>query len=162
MKSAYLTRILNNIDLLEDICALIDSAIDEDPPALLKDGGVIRPGYDTELDSLREIVHNTKGVLASIEAKERERTGIKNLKIGFNNVFGYYLEVTKSFLSQVPPEYIRKQTLTGSERYITQELKELEQQILGARDKILVLENQLFDRVRAQVAEQIQDRKSVV
>ena len=154
-KSAYLTRILNNIDLLEDICALIDSAIDEDPPALLKDGGVIRPGYDAELDSLREIVHNTKGVLASIEAKERERTGIKNLKIGFNNVFGYYLEVTKSFLSQVPPEYIRKQTLTGSERYITQELKELEQQILGARDKILVLENQLFDRVRAQVAEQI-------
>ncbi len=155
VKSAYLTRILNNIDLLEDICALIDSAIDEDPPALLKDGGVIRPGYDAELDSLREIVHNTKGVLASIEAKERERTGIKNLKIGFNNVFGYYLEVTKSFLSQVPPEYIRKQTLTGSERYITQELKELEQQILGARDKILVLENQLFDRVRVQVAEQI-------
>ena len=155
VKSAYLTRILNNIDLLEDICALIDSAIDEDPPALLKDGGVIRPGYDAELDSLREIVHNTKGVLASIEAKERERTGIKNLKIGFNNVFGYYLEVTKSFLSQVPPEYIRKQTLTGSERYITQELKELEQQILGARDKILVLENQLFDQVRAQVAEQI-------
>ena len=123
VKSAYLTRILNNIDLLEDICALIDSAIDEDPPALLKDGGVIRPGYDTELDSLREIVHNTKGVLASIEAKERERTGIKNLKIGFNNVFGYYLEVTKSFLSQVPPEYIRKQTLTGSERYISPGVK---------------------------------------
>ncbi len=142
------------MDPLEDICGLISCAIDDDPPALLKDGGVIRKGYSKELDSLREIVHNTKGVLASVEAKEREKTGIKNLKIGFNNVFGYYIEVTKSFLSQVPAEYIRKQTLTGSERYITQELKELEQTILGARDKILVLEAQLFDEVRSQVAEQ--------
>ena len=155
VKSAYLSRVVNGIDLLEDVCDLIDRAIDEDPPVLLKDGGVIRAGYNEQLDSLREIVHNTKGVLASIEAKERERTGIKNLKIGFNNVFGYYLEVTKSFLSQVPPEYIRKQTLTGSERYITQELKELEQKILGARDQILVLENQLFSDLRAKVADQI-------
>ena len=155
VRAVYLKHIMLDIDPLEDICGLIDCAIDEDPPAVLKDGGVIRKGYSKELDDLREIVHNTKGVLSSIEAKERERTGIKNLKIGFNNVFGYYIEVTKSFLSQVPQEYIRKQTLTGSERYITQELKELEQTILGARDKILVLENQLFDEVRQQVAAQI-------
>lgn len=154
VKSVYLQKLLEQIDPLEDICALIDTAIDEDPPSLLKDGGVIRAGYDQELDSLRELVHNTKGVLASIEAKERERTGIKNLKIGFNNVFGYYIEVTKSFLSMVPPEYIRKQTLTGSERYITQELKELEQTILGAKEKILVMENKMFDEVRTQVAQQ--------
>ena len=154
VKSVYLRQLIANMDPLEDICGLISCAIDDDPPALLKDGGVIRKGYSKELDSLREIVHNTKGVLASVEAKEREKTGIKNLKIGFNNVFGYYIEVTKSFLSQVPAEYIRKQTLTGSERYITQELKELEQTILGARDKILVLEAQLFDEVRSQVAEQ--------
>ena len=155
VKAVYLQHILTDIDPLEDICALIDCSIDEDPPSQLKDGGVIRRGYSKELDDLRDIVHNTKGILASIEAKERERTGIKNLRIGFNNVFGYYIEVTKSFLSQVPQEYIRKQTLTGSERYITQELKELEQTILGARDKILVMENQLFDEVRTRVANQI-------
>lgn len=155
VKTIYLRRLLETIDPLDDICNLIDCAIADDPPAVLKDGGVIREGYSEELDSLRNIVHNTKGVLAQVEAKEREKTGIKNLKIGFNNVFGYYIEVTKSFLSQVPQEYIRKQTLTGSERYITQELKELEQTILGAKEKILVMENRLFDEVREQVAQQI-------
>lgn len=155
VQSVYLTRLLDGMDTLEDISSMIECAISDDPPALLKDGGVIRAGYNEELDSLREIVHNTKGVLTALESREREKTGIKNLKVGFNNVFGYYIEVTRSFLSQVPPEYVRKQTLTGSERYITQELKELEQQILGAKDRILVLENNLFDQLRQQVAVQI-------
>lgn len=155
VQSVYLTRLLDGMDTLEDISSMIECAISDDPPALLKDGGVIRTGYNEELDSLREIVHNTKGVLTALESREREKTGIKNLKVGFNNVFGYYIEVTRSFLSQVPPEYVRKQTLTGSERYITQELKELEQQILGAKDRILVLENNLFDQLRQQVAVQI-------
>lgn len=155
VQSVYLTRLLDGMDTLEDISSMIERAISDDPPALLKDGGVIRTGYNEELDSLREIVHNTKGVLTALESREREKTGIKNLKVGFNNVFGYYIEVTRSFLSQVPPEYVRKQTLTGSERYITQELKELEQQILGAKDRILVLENNLFDQLRQQVAVQI-------
>lgn len=155
VQSVYLTRLMDGMDTLEDISSMIECAISDDPPALLKDGGVIRAGYSEELDSLREIVHNTKGVLTALESREREKTGIKNLKIGFNNVFGYYIEVTRSFLSQVPQEYIRKQTLTGSERYITQELKELEQQILGAKDRILVLENNLFDQLRQQVAVQI-------
>ena len=155
VQSVYLTRLLDGMDTLEDISSMIECAISDDPPALLKDGGVIRTGYNEELDSLREIVHNTKGVLTALESREREKTGIKNLKVGFNNVFGYYIEVTRSFLSQVPPEYVRKQTLTGSERYITQELKELEQQILGSKDRILVLENNLFDQLRQQVAVQI-------
>lgn len=155
VQSVYLARLMDGMDTLEDISSMIECAISDDPPALLKDGGVIRTGYNEELDSLREIVHNTKGVLTALESREREKTGIKNLKIGFNNVFGYYIEVTRSFLSQVPQEYIRKQTLTGSERYITQELKELEQQILGAKDRILVLENNLFDQLRQQVAVQI-------
>ena len=155
VQSVYLTRLLDGMDTLEDISSMIECAISDDPPALLKDGGVIRAGYNEELDSLREIVHNTKGVLTALESREREKTGIKNLKVGFNNVFGYYIEVTRSFLSQVPPEYVRKQTLTGSERYIIQELKELEQQILGAKDRILVLENNLFDQLRQQVAVQI-------
>ena len=155
VQSVYLTRLLDGMDTLEDISSMIECAISDDPPALLKDGGVIRAGYNEELDSLREIVHNTKGVLTALESREREKTGIKNLKVGFNNVFGYYIEITRSFLSQVPPEYVRKQTLTGSERYITQELKELEQQILGAKDRILVLENNLFDHLRQQVAVQI-------
>ena len=155
VQSVYLTRLLDGMDTLEDISSMIECAISDDPPALLKDGGVIRAGYNEELDSLREIVHNTKGVRTALESREREKTGIKNLKVGFNNVFGYYIEITRSFLSQVPPEYVRKQTLTGSERYITQELKELEQQILGAKDRILVLENNLFDQLRQQVAVQI-------
>lgn len=152
--SAYLQQLMSQLNPLSDIAELIDAALDEDPPVVLKDGGVIRPGYNGELDYLREIVHNNKGILASIESRERERTGIKNLKIGFNNVFGYYLEVTRSYLDLVPPDYIRKQTLTGSERYITQELKALEQTILEAKDRIVVLEAQLFDELRVKVAQQ--------
>ena len=113
----------------------------EEPPALLKDGGVIRPGFNSELDQLRELVQNTKQVLVEVESSERERSGIKTLKIGYNRVFGYYIEVSKSYIGQVPDHYIRKQTLANGERYITQELKEYEEKILGAEDKILVLDS---------------------
>lgn len=135
-QATYLEQIENAIDPLEDIASLIENAIIDDPPVTLKEGGVIKNGYNEELDSLRDVVNNSKQYLANIEASQREKTGIKNLKIGYNRVFGYYIEVTKSFLSQVPEEYIRKQTLTNCERYITQELKELEELILTAKDKI--------------------------
>lgn len=155
LESIYLNEINSGIDPLEDICTFLDYAIEAEPPAMLKDGGVIKEGYSPELDKLRRIVKNTKGILAEIEAAEREKTGIKNLRIGFNNVFGYFIEVTKSFIDKVPQEYIRKQTLTGSERYITQELKELEETILGARDKIMLLEQTLYDDVRKVVVDEI-------
>ncbi len=155
VKAAYLKRLQKDIDGLEDVCGLIAQAIEEEPPLLLRDGGVIKPGYSQELDELRDIVHNTKGVLTKIETREREKTGIKNLKIGYNNVFGYFLEVTKTNSSLVPDTYIRKQTLTNSERYITQELKELEQTILGAREKILMLESRLYEDVRQKIASQL-------
>ncbi len=154
-RSQLLQETYRQLDPLEDLCRLLDEAIDPEPPALLRDGGVIRPGYHEELDRLRHLVKDTKGVLAEVEARERERSGIKNLKVGFNNVFGYYLEVSKSYSDQVPEDYVRRQTLTNSERYITQELKELEQTILGGRDRILSLEAELFDQVRAQVAAEI-------
>ena len=151
-QATYLEQIENAIDPLEDIASLIENAIIDDPPVTLKEGGIIKNGYNEELDSLRDVVNNSKQYLANIEASQREKTGIKNLKIGYNRVFGYYIEVTKSFLSQVPKEYIRKQTLTNCERYITQELKELEELILTAKDKIILLENQLFEEIRKTVA----------
>ncbi|MBC8584329.1 DNA mismatch repair protein MutS [Youxingia wuxianensis] len=151
-QSAYLCEVCQGIDPLEDISRLIDSAIVEEPPALLKDGSVIKDGYDAQLDELRGLVHNTKQILVDIETLEKEKTGIKNLKIGYNRVFGYYIEVTKSYLDLVPQTYIRKQTLANCERYITQELKELEEKILTAGEKILILENSLFEQVRAQIA----------
>ncbi len=153
--STYLKEIYEGIDGLEDLCQLIDSAIVEDPPALLRDGGMIRQGYNAQLDEYNTIVHDTKAVLARIEAEEKEKTGIKNLKIGFNNVFGYYLEVSKSNIPLVPDHYIRKQTLTNSERYITQELKELEQTILSARENISKLELALYDEVRMLISREI-------
>lgn len=155
-RSAYLAQVHQEIDPLEDLCQLIGAAIEDEPPVALKDGGVIKAGYHQELDDLRDLVHNTKQVLLSIESSEKEKTGIKNLKIGYNRVFGYYIEVTKSNLSMVPETYIRKQTLANCERYITQELKELEQKILSAGERILELEAQLFDQVRQQVSAQLQ------
>ena len=125
--AVYLKEIYREIDGLEDLCELIQNAIVDDPPALVRDGGMIKEGYHAQLDEYNQIVHNTKAILARIEAEEKEKTGIKNLKIGFNNVFGYYLEVSKSNLPLVPDHYIRKQTLTNSERYITQDLKEVEE-----------------------------------
>ncbi len=154
-KAVYLKEVNNELDVLEDICQLIGEAIIDEPPALVRDGGMIKEGYNAQLDEYNLIVHNTKAVLARIEAEEKEKTGIKNLKIGFNNVFGYYLEVSKSNLPLVPEHYIRKQTLTNSERYITQELKDLEQTILSARDNITKLENSLYDEVRMKVATEL-------
>lgn len=153
--STYLREIYREIDPLEDVRDLIERAIEEDPPAVLKDGGVIKGGYSEELDGLRQLVHGTKQILLEIENREKEKTGIKNLKIGYNRVFGYYIEITKSNLDLVPDTYIRKQTLTNCERYITQELKELEEKILTAGERILYLEQKLFEEVRARLSGQL-------
>mgnify|MGYP000004293553 FL=1 len=150
-----LQRIEENIDPLEDIMALIEEAIAEDPPFTVREGGMIKEGYSPELDELRDIVANGQGYLATIEAQERERTGIPKLKIGYNKVFGYYLEVPRSFQGDVPEEWIRKQTLTNAERYITGELKELESKVLGAQERITKLEYELFCGVRETVAQSL-------
>lgn len=131
--SGLLTELNEEIDPLEDVRKEIEEAIDEDPPVVTKDGGVIRPGYDSEVDELRNMVQHAKDYLAQMEAKEREETGIKNLRITFNKVFGYSIEVTKSYQELVPERYIRRQTLTNCERYVTQELKELEEKLTGAK-----------------------------
>ena len=154
--SRMLKEIYNDIDLLGDVKALIDSAIVDEPPALVRDGGMIREGYNSEVDSLRDIMTGGTAIIADIEAREKERTGIKNLKVKFNKVFGYYLEVTNSFLDLVPEDYIRKQTLTGAERFITEELKALEGKLLGAKDRVIALEYELFDAVRRQVANNLE------
>lgn len=153
--SVYLRDIHRQVDPLSDLSALIDRAITEEPPALLKDGGVIKEGFSEQLDTLRRLVHGTKQILVEIEAQEKEKTGIKNLKIGYNRVFGYYIEVTKSNLPQVPDHYIRKQTLANCERYITQDLKTLEDKILSAGEQIAVLESKLFEEVRSAVSAQL-------
>ena len=150
--STFLQAIHREMDSLEDISGAISAAVVEEPPVTLKDGWVIRQGYHAELDEVRGLLTNTREYLAAIEAREKEKTGIKTLKIGFNKVFGYYLEVTRSYLEQVPPEYIRKQTLANCERYITEELKDLESRILSASDKMLELETQLFTQLRELVA----------
>lgn len=147
--------VYSSIDLLEDVCWLIGDAIIDEPPITLKDGGVIKSGYSEELDNIRYICDHTKEIIASIEQKERERTGIKSLKISYNKVFGYYMEITRSNLAQVPEEYIRKQTLANCERYITQELKELETKVLGAQQQIVELESGIFETVRLAVGEQL-------
>ena len=132
------------VDPLEDLLDLINRALVEDPPANLKDGGAIRAGFNAEVDELRDIMHGGKGFLSQLEAKLKKETGIPKLKIGFNKVFGYYIEVSRSYAASVPDTFIRKQTLTTGERYITPELKELENKILGANERLLVLEHQLF------------------
>lgn len=152
VKSRELTAIYENLDELEDICSLIRRAIDDDPPFTVREGGMIRRGYSAEADRLNEIKNNGKGIIAKIEADERAATGIKNLKVGYNRVFGYYIEVSRSNLGEVPEHYIRKQTLTTGERYITEELKKIEAEILGATDRLVSLEYELFDEVRKTVA----------
>jgi DNA mismatch repair protein MutS len=137
---------------LNDLCALLERALVDDPPADLKSGGVIRDGYDPELDRLRQVRTDGKQWIAQLEAKERQRTGIPSLKVGYNAVFGYYLEVSKPHLSKVPADYIRKQTLANAERFITPELKEQEAILLGAEERINALEFELFTRVRGEVA----------
>ncbi len=155
VKSALLTAVYQDMDELKDIGELIDRAIVEEPPFSVREGGMIRPGYNDELDLLKGDMSDGRGVIARIEEQERERTGIPKLKVGYNRVFGYYIEISNAYKDQAPPEYIRKQTLTNCERFITPELKELEGRILGAHDKSVQLEYQLFDEVRAKVAEQL-------
>ena len=150
-----LQTIEQEIDPLTDVLDLIDASIVEDPPFSVREGDMIRPGYSEELDGLRDIVANGKGYLASIEASEREKTGISKLKIGYNRVIGYYLEVPNSAKEDVPENWVRKQTLTNAERYITGELKELESKVLGAQERITKLEYELFCGVREQVANQL-------
>lgn len=150
-----LKEIDSELDTLEDICSLITDSIDEEPPISVKEGGIIKEGYNEEVDRLRHAKTDGKSWLADLEAKEREQTGIKNLKIKFNKVFGYYLEVTNSYQNMVPETWTRKQTLANAERYITPELKELEDMILGAEDKLFTLEYNLFSEVRDQIAEQV-------
>ena len=148
-----LKDLCGDIDTLEDIRELIDGAIVDDPPFSVREGNMIRDGYHTELDELRTIVNGGRDFLAKIEREEQEKTGIKKLKIGYNKVFGYYIEVLNSFKDLVPEHYVRKQTLTNAERYITQELKELESRVLGAQERIVKLEYELFSEVRAKVAD---------
>ncbi len=155
VKSNYLSAIYRKIDLLEDVENLVSTSIMDEPPVSVKDGGVIAAGYNTELDELRSLVANARDYLAALESTEREKTGIKNLKIGYNKVFGYYLEVTKSYQDLVPQTYIRKQTLAGCERYIIQELKELEEKILSAHDKATAIEQRLFEEVRQKIVAEL-------
>ncbi len=155
MNSELLRELYENLDPLEDICALIQSAVKEDPPIAMKEGGIIREGYNEEVDRLRNAKSDGKMWLAELEANEREKTGIKTLKIKYNKVFGYYLEVTNSFKDQVPDYYTRKQTLANAERYTIPKLKELEDTILGAEDRLYALEYELYCEVRNQVAAQI-------
>jgi len=154
--SKMLQNLYNDIDELKDIYTLIEQAIVEEPPISVKEGGLIKLGYNEEIDGYKIATTDGKKWIVELEAREKEATGIKNLKVGFNKVFGYYLEVTKSYLAQVPDTYIRKQTLTGGERYITEELKELEEKTLGAQEKLIDLEYKVFQEIRAQISSQIQ------
>ena len=153
-RSDELSRIYADLDLLEDVCTKISEAICEDPPFSLREGGIIADGYHKDVDYLRSVMSDGKGWLEKLAEEEREKTGIRTLKVNYNKVFGYYIEVTKSLIGQVPDRYIRKQTLSNCERYITQELKDLEGTILGAADKICALEYELFQEVRNFVSEQ--------
>ncbi|WP_130869908.1 DNA mismatch repair protein MutS [Intestinimonas massiliensis (ex Afouda et al. 2020)] len=155
--SVLLSSLSKALDDLPELRQLISSAIVDEPPFSVREGGFIRLGYDSEVDRLRNILTNGKDLVAGIEAREKEKTGIKSLKVGFNKVFGYYIEVSKSYYDQVPDTYIRKQTLVNCERYITQELKDLEHEILSAQDRICALEFQLFCDVREQVAARVGD-----
>jgi len=153
LESEELTSIFENIDELSDIYELIDKAIVDNPPFQVREGGMIREGYNSDVDNLRSIMTNAEDWIKKIEAEERETTGIKNLRIGNNRVFGYYLEVTRSYSDLVPEHYIRKQTLANAERYITKELKNTEATILGASDKVKALEYELFSEIRNTVAD---------
>ncbi|MCQ2770429.1 MAG: DNA mismatch repair protein MutS [Clostridia bacterium] len=153
--SEELKSIYDNMDSLEDICQLIDASIVEDPPLSIREGGFIKGGFSPDIDHFRSILFNSKEWLSKMEEDERNNTGIRTLKVGYNKVFGYYIEVSKSFVDQVPERFIRKQTLTNGERYITQELKELETQLLGANDKLTALEYQAFVDLRLKIAENI-------
>ncbi len=151
--SAFVQQIEADIDELQDIAEQIDCAIEEEPPFTLREGGLIKAGYNAELDELRSIMNDTAGLIAEIEEREKAATGIPKLKVGYNKVFGYYIEVTNSYKELVPDTYIRKQTLVNAERYITDELKKLESRIIGAKDRSTALEYELFCAVRKSVAD---------
>ena len=154
MRSPLLQEIFESLDTLADLKAAIETTIVDEPPFVLREGGMIRDGANEELDRLREIQNGGTGMLTAIEAREKEATGIRNLRVGYNRVFGYYIEVAKGQLGLVPDTYIRKQTLSTGERYITQELKELESKILGAKDRIVSLEYEIFTQLRSKISEQ--------
>ena len=154
LDAPLLKRLEQAIDPMTECADMIENTIVDEPPLTVKDGGIIRKGADPEADRLRDIMEGGSGTVLAIEAQEKEKTGIRTLKVGYNRVFGYYIEVSKSFVDQVPEHYIRKQTLANCERYITQELKELEEQILTAKDRLTALEYQIFNRLREYLASQ--------
>ena len=154
-QSEELKKVYEDMDELQDLYQVLDKAIVEDPPLAMKEGGIIKDGYDQQIDDYRQAKTKGKTWLAELEAEEKEKTGIKNLRIKFNKVFGYYLEVTNSFKDMVPDYYTRKQTLTNAERYITPRLKELEDMILGAEDKLYALEYDRFAEIRNMIAGEV-------
>ncbi|WP_352416693.1 DNA mismatch repair protein MutS [Oscillibacter ruminantium] len=149
-----LKELTDQLDLLQDVGELISSAICDEPPFSVREGGFIKAGYDAEVDRLRSVMDGGKGLIANIEAQEKEKTGIRTLKVGFNKVFGYYIEVSKSMTDKVPDHYVRKQTTVNGERYITQELKDLEHEILTASERAVALEYQLFTALREKIVAQ--------
>ena len=153
-EAPLLKKLEQSIDALTDCADLIEQTIVDEPPLTVREGGIIRKGADPEADRLRDIMEGGSGTILAIEAAERERTGIRTLKVSFNRVFGYYIEASKSFMDQVPAHYVRKQTLANCERYITQELKELEDQVLTAKDRLTALEYQIFTQLREHLAQQ--------
>ena len=155
LKAAKLRELDTNLDVLADVRELIEAAINPDCPPTMKDGGVIRKGYSSELDELADLQVNARDYLLELEEREKEATGIKTLKVGYNRVFGYYIEVSKSFINQVPTDWVRKQTLVGGERYINQELKDLENRMLYATEKVLALEAEMYEDVRKRVQERL-------
>lgn len=155
MKSPLLKEMHEDLDPLQDLCSLVQAAVTDEPPIAMRDGGIIRDGYNEEIDRLRRAKSSGKEWLAKLEQQEREKTGIKNLRIKYNKVFGYYLEVTNSFKNMVPDYYTRKQTLTNAERYIIPELKELEDTILGAEDKLYALEYEIYCQMRNTIAKEV-------
>ena len=150
-----LSALREELDTLDDVAEDIAATLCDEPPFSVREGEMIRDGFDPEVDRLREILHGGKGIIASIEAREKERTGIRTLRIGYNKVFGYYIEVSNSFRDQVPEDYIRKQTLVNSERFITQELKDLEHEVLTADERVCALEYDLFTQLRLRIAGQV-------
>ena len=161
VKSPTLMRLYDNMDPLEDLANLLDCALVDTPPFTIREGGIIRDGFSADVDTYRTIQKGGTDWMREIERKEIEETGIRTLKVGYNRVFGYYIEVTKSQIDQVPDRYVRKQTLANCERYITQELKEMESEVLGASDKLCALEYDLFCELRREVADRCADLQAV-
>ena len=153
-EAPLLQRLAESIDSMEEMAQAIEDTIADNPPVTIREGGIIRKGADETADHLRDIMEGGAGTIAAIEASEKEQTGIRTLKVSYNRVFGYYIEVSKSFTEQVPAHYIRKQTLANCERYITPELKELEEQVLTAKDRLTALEYQIFQKLREYLAQQ--------